>query len=111
MKKISADTLIFPHKKQFSAMKYICDDREFTSETERDFATKRLPTLSFECWSEKTGVRHSYYENEMRSQVLPQKQSSQSEQCKYSILVNELQRRLEILDRDIELNENCRTVE
>ena len=92
-------------------MNYICDDQEFTSETERDFATKRLPTLSFEYWSEKTGVRHSYYENEMRSQVLPQKQSSQSEQCKYSILVNELQRRLEILDRDIELNENCRTVE
>ena len=45
------------------AMNYICDDLKFTTETERDFDKKRLPTLSFETWSTKEGIRHSYLKN------------------------------------------------
>ena len=87
------------------AMCDISSDLEFTTETESDFHKKRLPTLSFELWSEKEGVRHSYFEKEMRSQVLTMKRSSQSEQSKYSILVNELGRRFEVLDSRISLKE------
>ena len=71
----------------------------------------RLPTLSFECWSENTGVRHNYYEKDMRSLVLMHKQSSQSEQFKYIILVNELQRCFHKLDKDMNLEEKIEIVD
>ena len=87
------------------AMNSISPDLVFTTETENDFANKRLPTLSFQLWSERNGLRHSYYEKDMRAQVLTMKRSSQSEQSKFSILVNELQRRFEVLDKNIENEE------
>ena len=93
------------------AMNYVCHDLIFTSETERDFGNKRLPTLSFQCWSDITGVRHSYYEKEMRSKVLTHKRSGQSEHSKYRLLVNELQRRFEVLDRDIHINEKIEIID
>ena len=61
------------------AMNAINPDLEFTIEKEKDFENGRLPTLGFELWSEKEKIRHSYYEKEMRSQVLTEKRSSQSE--------------------------------
>ena len=64
------------------AMCDISEDLQFTMETEVDFEKKRLPTLSFEMWSEKTGIRHSYFEKGMRSQILTMKRSSQSENSK-----------------------------
>ena len=42
------------------AMNYISKDLRFTTETEKDFSKKRLPTLSFELWSELEGIRHSF---------------------------------------------------
>ena len=69
-------------------MNSISEDLQFTSETERDFPKKRLPTLSFEVWSSKEGLRHSYYEKEMGSQILTMSNSSQPENAKFSILVN-----------------------
>ena len=78
---------------------------------EYDFDKKRLPTLSFELWSEKDGLRHSYFEKDMRSQVLTMKKSSMSEQSKFSILVNELHRRFEVLDRKISIEEKISIVD
>ena len=52
------------------AMNSVNIDLKFTMEHESDFGNERLPTLSFEVWSEKEGVRHSYYEKPMRNQVL-----------------------------------------
>ena len=40
-----------------------------------DFQNGRLPTLAFEIWSTKEGIRHSYYEKPMRNQVLTMKRS------------------------------------
>ena len=37
-------------------------DLVFTIETEADFQSKRLPTLSFQIWSDETGIKHSFYE-------------------------------------------------
>ena len=75
------------------AMCDVSEDLQFTMETETDFEKKRLSTLSFEMWSEKIGIHHSYFEKGMRSQILTIKRSNQSENSKYSILVNELTRK------------------
>ena len=93
------------------AMNCISLDLQFTTETEHDFENKRLPTLSFQMWSEREGIRHSYFEKEMRSQVLTMKLSSQSEQSKFSILVNELQRRFEVMDEKISIDEKTEIVD
>ena len=93
------------------AMNSVSPDLIFTTETERGFANGRLPTLAFQMWSERSGLRHSFYEKEMRSQILTHKKSSQSEQSKYSILVNELNRRFEVLDKEIENDEKVAIID
>ena len=92
-------------------MNSINEDLEFTTETERDFEKKRLPTLSFEIWSTENGISHSYFEKEMRSQVLTMKRSSMSDQSKFSILVNELNRRFEVMSEDVELKEKIEIID
>ena len=57
-------------------MNSVNPDLKFTTEIESDFETQRLPTLSFEIWSEAEGIRHSYFEKPMRSQILTSKESS-----------------------------------
>ena len=47
----------------------------------------------------------------MRSQILTMKRSSMSEQSKFSILVNELSRRFEVLDSQIEVSEKCQIID
>ena len=84
------------------AMNSINVDLQFTSETENDFDKKRLPTLSFELWSTSDGLRHSYFEKSMRSQILTMDKSSMPENSKFSILVNELNRRFEVMDDNID---------
>ena len=42
------------------AMNSVCPDLVFTTETEADFQNKRLPTLSFQVWSEASGIGHSF---------------------------------------------------
>ena len=86
-------------------MNSINPDLKFTTEIEEDFECLRLPTLSFEIWSSSKGIMHSYYEKPMRCQTLTMEKSSQSEQSKYSILVNELSRRFEVMSDDVTLDE------
>ena len=56
-----------------NAMNSVSPDLIFTTETENDFPNGRLPTLSFQMWSESDGLRHSFYEKDMRSQILTHK--------------------------------------
>ena len=93
------------------AMNAINEDLEFTIEKESDFENKRLPTLGFELWSTKERLRHSYYEKGMRSQVLTEKRSSQSENQKFAILTNELHRRLQMMDDWIETEEQIEKID
>ena len=65
-------------------------DLVFTMEHEKDFENNRLPTSAFEVWSEREGVRFSYFEESMRKQILKMKRSSQSEKSNFAILTNEL---------------------
>ena len=93
------------------AMNSVNADLKFTVETEEDFQSKRLPTLSFEIWSCKEGIRHSYYEKETRSQILTMKRSAQSENSKYAILTNELSRRFLMMDELIDKEERIQKVD
>ena len=92
------------------AMNCVNHDLKFTLEHESQFENKRLPTLAFELWSEKGGIRHSYFEKKMRSQILTMKESSQSENSKFSILTNELNRRFQMMDDQIEIEEKIEKV-
>ena len=93
------------------AMNSVSEDLKFTIETVSDFPKGRLPTLAFEIWLEKSGIRHSYFEKDMRSQIMTMKRSSQSEQSKFSILVNKLSRRFEVLDSQIEMSEKVEIID
>ena len=84
-----------------NAMNAVNPDLRFTIEHEEDFPNKRLPTLGFEMWSTKGGLRHSCYEKSMKNQVMTQKRSSQSENSKFAILTNELRRRFQMMDEEI----------
>ena len=91
-------------------MNSINEDIEFTTETERDFENNRLPTLSFEVWSTENGISHLYFEKIMRSQVLTMKRSSMPDQSKFSILVNELNRRFEVMSGDVTIEEKIEVI-
>ena len=92
-------------------MNSINEDLKFTTETEKDFVNLRLPTLSFEVWSENSGIRHSYYEKGMRSQVLTMQRSSMAEKSKYSILVNEIVRRFEVMEDNLPIKEQISIID
>ena len=91
-------------------MNSINPNLEFTIEKESDFNNRRLPTLGFEMWSTKEKILHSYYEKEMRSQVLTQKRSFQSENQKFAISTNELNRRLQMSDDEITTTEKIEKI-
>ena len=91
-------------------MNDINEDLKFTTEIEEEFDNRRLPTLSFEMWCDKDGIRHSYYEKPMRSQILTMERSSQAESSKFSILANELTRRFEMMDKNIDIEEKIDVV-
>ena len=92
-------------------MNSINGDLEFTTESERDFENARLPTLSFEMWCTTEGISHSYFEKTMRSQVLTMRRSSMPENSKFSILVNEMNRRFEVMSADITIEEKIGVID
>ena len=67
----------------------------------KDFPNERLPTLSFSMWQDIGGLKHTYYEKEMKNQTLLLERTSLNRQSLYSILSNELRRRLETLDDEL----------
>ena len=76
------------------AMNSINPDLKFTVETTEEFEDNREPTLDFSIWLEKAQILHSYYEKAMKTPLLLMQKTAMSEQQKYSILSNELVRRL-----------------
>ena len=86
-------------------MNSINEDLKFTTATDEDFDNLRIPTLSFEVWLGYSGIRHSYLEKVMRSQVLTMQRSSVAEMSKFSILVNEIVCKLEVMEDDLPIEE------
>ena len=83
------------------AMNTVNDDLKFTMELCTDFPLNRLPTLSFSLWTDIHGIKHTYFEKAMKNQTLLLERTSMSRQSLYSILSNELRRRLETLDDEL----------
>ena len=83
---------------------------QFTVEVSEDFKDKRLPTLSFSLWEEKWGICHSYFEKEVRSQILVMERSAMGNQSKYAIMTNELHRRFEVVHERIDQKEKLEIV-
>ena len=87
------------------AMNSINEDLSFTMELCGDFSDLRLPTLSFSMWQDEECIKHSYFEKSMRNQTLLLERTSMSRQSLFSILSNELTRRMEVLDERLEKSE------
>ena len=87
-------------------MNSINKDLTFTAEVAGDFSTKKLPTLDFNLWmKEDQSLSHSYFEKEMKSQILLEKESAMGMKQKYCINSNELTRRLYVIDGEEEKGE------
>ena len=76
------------------AMQSINKDLKFTTESQENFETERLPTLDFELWLEKGKIHHSYYQKPMKTPYILMARSAMSYQQKMQINSNELTRRL-----------------
>ena len=97
------DSDMFMARLCLPVMNSINEDLTFTAEVAGDFPSKKLPTLDFNLWMRKDqSLSHSFFEKEMKSQVLLEKGSAMSVKQKYCINANELTRRLYVIDEDDE---------
>ena len=76
------------------AMNSINPDLTFTVEWAGEFENLKLPTLDFSMWIEQGKIYHTFYEKEMRNQILVMRNSSMAERQKMDIMSNEVIRRL-----------------
>ena len=76
------------------AMNNINKDLVFTTESQEEFPNERLPTLDFQMWMKENKIYHTYYQKPMRTPLVIMERSAISNQQKFSILGNELCRRL-----------------
>ena len=76
------------------AMNSLTEDLVFTVEVASDFPDKRIPTLDFFLWPEEWGLNHSFFQKSMRTPYVTMRRSAMGDQQKYSILANDLVRRL-----------------
>ena len=94
------------------AMNAINEDLEFTIEICSDFTDNRIPTLDFFLWPERWGLNHSFFQKSMRTPYVTMKRSAMSDQQRYSILANDLVRRLSNINIDrVSQEEVIRNVE
>ena len=85
------------------AMNKVNPDLTFTAEVASDFADNRLPTIDFTLWMKENGkISHTYYEKEMKTQKVIEKNSAMSKKQQYCILANETTRRLYNIDMETE---------
>ena len=77
------------------AMEAINPDLKFTVEIQEEYEDNKMPTLDFKSWLLRNGhLLHTYYEKPMKNQLLLMKRSAMATRQKYTILANELTRRL-----------------
>jgi len=101
----------FTREQILLAMNSVHKDLQFTMETHRDFNDGRLPTLSFSLWPGQRGIHHSYYQEEMRNQVLVMKHNATGRQALMYTMCGELIRRLQVVDERLPLEEMINVVE
>ena len=85
------------------AMNHINEDITFTTEVASEFENKKLPTLDMNLqMKDDFTITHTYFEKSMKSQILIEKESAMTQRQKFSILSNELTRRLYNIDEEDE---------
>ena len=94
-------------------MNSINTDLEFTTELREDFQDRKLPTLDCKLWLEEDGsLNHTYFEKDMRSQLVIPEKSAMAMSQKISILSNDLVRRLSNINVEkVEEEDKVRVVE
>ena len=77
------------------AINSVNEDLVFTAEIPEEFEDNKLPTLDFFLWLEKNGyLNHSYFQKLMKTPLVLMQKSAMGDRQRYSILSNELNRRL-----------------
>ena len=88
------------------AINSINNNLEFTAKIPEEFPNQKLTILDFFLWLERSGLlNHSYYQKSMKTPLEIMKNSALSDNQRYSILSNELIRRLSNtnhVDQDME---------
>ena len=80
----------------------------FTAEYPEQFPNARLPTLDFELWLGGNKIRHNYYQKEMRTPFTVMSRTAMSHHSQISILSNELIRRLNKIDPNLDARADTR---
>ena len=91
-------------------MNSISPDLELTMELCSDFEDNKLPTLSFSLFMGPEGMEHTYFEKQMKNQVLLVERSSISRNQLMSIMSNEMRRRLEVIGEKVPKEEKNKVV-
>ena len=97
------------------AINSVNTDLVFTAETPEKFPENKLPTLDFLLWLEKSGplkglLNHSYFKKPMKAPLVIMKDSAIGDHQRYSIISNELIRRLSNANPDNkDMPETCLT--
>ena len=85
------------------AMNHINEDITFTTEVASEFINKKLPTLDMNLrMRDDFKITHTYFEKNMKSQILIERESAMTQRQKFCILSNELTRRLYNIDEEDE---------
>ena len=89
------------------AMNSVAEDLTFTGESDEDFPNRRLQTLDFEAWYDKQEgvIKHSFFEKSMQTSLVIMERSAMGTQQKYSILGNDLVRRLSKMSQTLSITE------
>ena len=83
------------------AMEDINPDLKFTTEVASDFPDQWLPTLDFKTEMGEDGtINHTYFQKEMKTPFVVMQRSAMGTKQKYSILANELTRRMSNINRE-----------
>ena len=87
-------------------MNAINPDLKFTAEVAGDFPDRSLPTLDFSMkMKPNQKITHKYYEKEMKTQIMLERESAMGNRQKFCIQGNELTRRLMNIDTELEEDE------
>ena len=93
------------------AMNSCNSDLTFTVETVHDFPNKRLATLDLELEVVRNRIIFSYFQKTMKTPLVIGEASAMSEHQKFSILTNEVIRRMSNISKEISCEERVKVVD
>ena len=92
------------------AMNAVNSDLTFTVETVHDFPNKRLATLDLEVDVVDNQIIYSYFQKTMKTPLVIDERSAMSDHQKFSILTNEVIRRMSNISEKISIEEKVQVI-